>query len=115
MDCIVCNVLIFVHPYWLLLESQSECFISSRREIDHIIYLVWKCECPVRHSQIIGLSKQSDMATMDYTGGFIPACLLWKLVPEEMLYVNYKSSIILVHKSQSLSGSSADSLAYSII
>lgn len=45
----------------------------------------------------------------------LPACLLWKLVLEEMLYVNYKSSIILVHKSQSLSGSSADSLAYSII
>lgn len=45
----------------------------------------------------------------------LPACLLWKLVLEEMLYVNYKSSIILVHKSQSLSGSSADSLACSII
>lgn len=45
----------------------------------------------------------------------LPACLLWKLVPEEMLYVNYKSSIIFVHKNQSLSGSSADSLAYSII
>lgn len=64
------------------------------------------------HISLLALESDSTVAS-----GWMNENLevLWKLVLEEMLYVNYKSSIILVHKSQSLSGSSADSLAYSII